>query len=74
MSARRPRGGMSVTAASRAKRARVQNLCTYHTRREVRNDGVVETVEKWRGAGESWSARRHCFEGGRFEWLIRNGV
>jgi hypothetical protein len=42
--------GANETAVPRAKRARVQNLITYHRRQEYRNDGVPETVEK---CGES---------------------
>jgi hypothetical protein len=49
MSARRPRGGLCVTATSRAKRARVQNVCTYHTRSGIRNDGVEELWNLRRG-------------------------
>src|SRR5215469_11824854 len=36
----------TYTAATRAKRARVQNITTYHTGESWRNDGVGKAVEK----------------------------
>ena len=74
MSARRPRRGVSTTASSREKRARVQNLITYHTRERI---AMTAWRNLWRkherrcgdvGAPTSFITRR--IEQYTFNWPI----